>query len=366
MSGRGEACLLVGTRKGLFLALSADGRRRWRLEGPLLEGWQVYDAVADPRAPGLAFAAVNHPVWGSHVYRSRDGGRSWEPLDPGPAFPADAGRRLEGLWHLAPGPPGRPGRLYAGAQPGALFVSEDEGASWRWLRGLEEAPGRETWHAVPGGLFVHSVQPDPDTPERLFAAVSAGGCYRSDDEGETWRPINAGVRADYLADPDAPTGHNPHAVRLHPARPERLYRQGYDGVYRSDDAGETWTEITGTLPSGFGYVVGLDPADPDRCWVVPEEGSHMRSVCDGRLRVYETGDAGATWTAREEGLPQEHAYVSVLREALCTDGGSPCGVHFGTSTGHLFVGREGRSWRLLAGFLPTILSVSPAPLPPEA
>ena len=358
-----ELCLLVGTRKGLFRAVSADGRSRWTLEGPWLEGREVYHAVPDPAAEGVAWAATNHPVWGSHVCRSEDFGRGWTVLERGPAFPADAGRRVEGLWHLRPLAAAGGPRLYAGAQPAALFRSDDEGREWTWLRGLEDAPGRERWRPVPGGLFLHSIQADPRDPGRLYVAVSAGGCYRSDDEGGSWRPINAGVRADYLADPEAPAGHNPHALRVHPLRRERLYRQGYDGVYRSDDAGDSWVEITDGLPSGFGYVVELDPEDPDRAWVVPEEGSHMRCVCEGRLRVYETSDAGATWTARTAGLPQRHAYVSVLREAMCVDPLRPPGVHFGTSTGHLFAtGGRGR-WTRVAGYLPTILSVSCVRLP---
>lgn len=349
--------LLVGTRKGLFRAVPGAAHGRWRLEGPALEGYEVYHAVPDPGRTGAAYAAVNHPVWGSHVYRSDDAGRSWAPAGR-LAFPAASGRRLEGIWHLAPGGPAEPDAVWAGVAPAALFRSEDRGESWAWVRSLDEHPTRASWQPARGGLFLHSIQVDPGTPGRMFVAVSAGGCYRSDDGGESWEPVNRGIRAEYLADPEAAAGHNPHCLRQHPARPERLYLQGYDAVYRSDDAGASWTDITGGLPSGFGYVVVLDPSDAERCWVVPEEGSHLRCVCEGRLRAYETRDAGTSWEARAEGLPQEHAYVSVLREAACADGEEPCGVHLGTSTGHLFVSPDGRRWTLAAGFLPTILSVS--------
>jgi hypothetical protein len=264
---------------------------------------------------------------------------------------------VEAIWHVTPGDPGRPGRVWAGVAPAALFRSDDGGATWIWVRSLEDHPTRSTWQPARGGLFLHSIQQDPREPDRLYVAVSAGGCYRTEDGGESWSPINDGIRAEFLPDPDSRSGHNPHALRLHPGRPDRLYLQDYVAVYRSDDRGESWTEVTGGLPSGFGYVVGLDPADPDRCWVVPEEGTHLRCVCEGKLRVYETGDAGATWTARTEGLPQRHAYVSVLREALATDGLDPCGVHLGTSTGHLFGSPDGRRWTLIGGYLPTILSV---------
>lgn len=358
----GGIVLLVGTRKGIFRAWSAD-RRDWTLEGPLLEGYEVYHAVPDPRTPGTAYAAVNHLVWGSHVYRSEDAGRSWEPLEGRPSFPPGTGHRLEAIWHLAPGHPDHPERLWAGVAPAALFRSDDRGKSWDWVRSLEEHPTRRTWQPARGGLFLHSVQIDPRDPETVYAAVSAGGCYRSDDGGASWEPINRGIRAEFLPDPASHAGHNPHALRLHPARPARLYLQDYVSVYRSDDRGDAWVEVTDGLPSGFGYVVGLDPSDPDRCWVIPEESTHMRCVCGGRLRVFETRDAGGTWSPRREGLPQAHAYVSILREALDTDGLRPCGVFFGTSTGHLFGSPDGRAWSLIAGFLPTILSVRSFPLP---
>lgn len=359
-----EVLLLVGTRKGLFLLQSEGGRTGWRLEGPFLEGYEVYHAVPDARRPGRCWAAVNHPVWGSHVFRSEDGGRSWRPTGGRIGFPSDSGRELQALWHVEARDRSRPDRIHVGVEPAALFRSEDGGESWTWLSSLDRHPTRATWQPAKGGLFLHSIQVDPAEPDRLYAAVSAGGCYRSDDDGASWTPVNRGVRAGYLPNPAAASGHNPHAIRLHPARPDRLYRQAYDGVYRSDDRGESWREVTEGLPSGFGYVIGLDPARPDRCWVVPEESSHMRCVCEGRLRVYETADAGNSWTGLTEGLPQEHAYVSVLREAFCTDGLEPCGTYLGTSTGHLFVSGDGRRWSLAAGFLPTILSVSCRSGPP--
>ncbi|MFQ5688840.1 MAG: WD40/YVTN/BNR-like repeat-containing protein [Gemmatimonadota bacterium] len=354
-----ETLLLAGTRKGLFRALSSGGGAAWTVRPPTLDGYEIFHLATD----GLdtVYAAVNHPVWGSRVFRSRDRGASWAPAPGRLAFPAEAERRVEAIWHLASGGPERPEYLYAGVQPAALFLSRDAGASWEWLPALEEHPSHRQWQPAKGGLFVHSIQLDPREHRRLYVAVSAGGCYRSEDGGESWRTINRGVRAGYLADPRAESGHNPHSLRLHPAAPDRLYRQDHHGVYRSDDRGERWTEITHGLPGEFGYVVGLDPLNPDRCWVVPEESSHLRCTCGGRLRVYETRDAGETWVARTEGLPQQHAYVSVLREGLCTGGGSPCGVHFGTSTGHLFSSPDGTGWTMIAGFLPAVLSLLALP-----
>ena len=350
--------LFIGTRRGLFVATSDSSRREWLIDGPFIEGYEVYHAVVDSRDGQTAYAAANHPVWGAHVYRSADGGASWEQLPERPSFPAGSGHELRAIWHLAAGDTGRPARLYAGTEPGALFVSDDSGASWEWVRSLEEHPTRALWQPAKGGLALHSIQLDPRDPERIYVALSAGGVYRSDDDGRSWMPVNDGVRADFLPDRFPVAGHCVHSVRLHPAAPDRLYHQNHCGLYLSDNRGDTWTEISDGLPSDFGYVIGLDATDPDRCWVIPEESSHMRAVCGHRLRVFETNDGGASWIARDDGLPQEHVYVSVLREAMATDGLDPCGVYFGTSTGHLFGSPDGRRWSAIASYLPKILSVT--------
>ncbi len=358
--------LLVGTRKGLFVATSDAMRAAWELDGPHIEGHEVYHAIVDPRDGRNAYAAVDHVVWGTHVYRSRDLGRSWEQLPGRPALPPEAGRQVAAIWHLAPGGVEEPRRLYAGVEPGALFVSDDLGESWRWVESLDQQPTRRLWQPAKGGLALHSIQVDPRDPGIVYVSLSAGGVYRTDDRGATWRPVNRGVRADFLPDPMPEAGQCVHNVRLHPAAPDRLYQQNHCGFYRSDDRGETWVELSDGLPSDFGYALALDPSDPARCWVIPEESSHMRSVCDARLRVFETTDAGRSWTAREEGLPQAHAYVSILREAMASDGLEPCGVYFGTSTGQLFGSRDGRRWELIAGFLPKVLSVTASAGPPAA
>jgi len=350
--------LLVGTRRGLFRFTSDRDRTTWILDGPLLPGLEVYHAFLDPADPERGWAAVRHPAWGARVHVTRDGGRTWDPLPARPAFPGEAGRAVEAIWHVARGGASEPGRLWAAAEPAALFTSHDGGESWSWVRSLDEHPTRGSWQPARGGLALHSVQVDPEDPARVYVALSAGGCYRSDDAGASWKAINAGVRAEFRPGPLPEAGQCVHALRLHPARPERLYQQNHCGTYRSDDRGESWTEITSDLPSDFGYGIGLDPRDPDRAWVVPEESSYMRAVCGGRLRVFETTDAGASWTARHEGLPQANAWVSVLREALCTDDTEPSGVHFGTTTGQLFTSPDGRRWTETARYLPSILSVT--------
>ncbi|MFW6039573.1 MAG: WD40/YVTN/BNR-like repeat-containing protein [Gemmatimonadota bacterium] len=350
--------LFVGTRRGLFRYRSDSDRRSWRRAGFHIPGHEIYHATLD-RESGRAWAAAVHPVWGTHVYGSEDGGESWESCEGRPAFPEGAGREVEAVWHIAVGrtPDGRP-RLWAGVAPAALFHSDDGGATWHWHEALDRHPTRTAWEPAKGGLALHSVQPDPVDPNRLFVALSAGGCYRTVDGGESWTAINRGVRADFLPEPEPEAGQCVHSIRLHPRNRNRLYQQNHCGTYRSDDGGGHWIEITEGLPSDYGYVVGLDPADPDRCWVIPEEGSHLRSVCDRKLRVFETTDAGNSWTPRTEGLPQSDAWVTVLREALATESeGSGCGVHFGTATGHLFASGDGASFRPVASHLPKILSV---------
>lgn len=356
--------LLVGTRRGLFVATSGGERTAWSLHGPAIAGYEVYHAFLDPRDGVTGYAAVRHEVWGAHVYRTRDAGETWEALEARPSFPPESDRKLRAIWHIAPGGARESGTIYAGVEPAALFVSEDGGASWSWLSALEAHPTRAAWQPAKGGLALHSIQVDADDPGRIFVAVSAGGGYRSEDGGRAWTPINRGVRAEFLPDPQPEAGQCVHSLRLHPSRPERLYQQNHCGTYRSDDGGGQWTEITAGLPSDFGYVLGIDPHDPDRCWVIPEQSSHLRAVCEGRLRVYETRDAGASWAARTSGLPQEQAWVTVLREAFATDGLHPCGVYFGTSSGHLFASSDGTTWTVIAQFLPKILSVEAAVLPP--
>jgi photosystem II stability/assembly factor-like uncharacterized protein len=349
--------LLVGTRRGLFIARSED-RAAWTLEGPALEGREVYHAIRDPRT-GALWAATDHKVWGPHVHRSDDDGRSWQLLEAAPGYADERG--LDAIWFLAAGPPQHPETLWAGIEPAGLFVTRDNGESWESVASLNDHPTNQSWQPAGGGLALGGIQHDPGEPRRIYCSLSAGGVYRSDDAGESWSPANAGVRADFLPRPYPDTGQCVHKLRLHPARPERLYQQNHCGVYRSDDRGESWTEITAGLPSDFGYALALDPRDPDTAFVIPEESSHMRATCDGRLQVYRTTDAGASWEPLTRGLPQEHAYVSILRDAMDHDGHDPVGLYFGTSTGALFASSDrGDSWRVLAGYLPKILCVTVA------
>jgi hypothetical protein len=346
--------LLIGTKRGLFVA-DSDDRATWRISPPRLTGREVYHAFVDPR-DGTAWAATDHPVWGAHVHRSTDG-NDWDVLEHAPHHHDERG--LRAIWQVAAGPANEPGTLYAGIEPAGLFVSHDRGLSWEPVRSLEEHPTRRSWQPAGGSLALGSIQLDPRDPRRIYCAVSAGGVYRSDDGGLGWSAANHGTRADFLPDENPDAGQCVHRLLLHPARPDRLYQQNHCGVYRSDDRGESWCDITGNLPSGFGYALAVDPADADVAYVIPEESSHMRTTVAGMLRVFRTRNAGESWHALTHGLPQQHAYVSILRDAMCNDTYDPVGLYFGTSSGHLFASSDrGESWRLLAGYLPRILSVT--------
>ena len=348
--------LLVGTEKGLF-RLQFDARGRVHQDGPHLAGHQVQHVVAAPGRPLELLAAVDHPVWGSHLYRSDDGGVSWISGDAVPQHPQGRHRQsLKALWHLAWSPDGR--RLYAGIDPAGLFASDDRGASWHDFSALNEHPTRTAWEPSRGLFALHSICVDSQDPRHLVVAISAGGVYRSVDAGASWMPANVGVRAEHLPERYPVAGHNVHRVVMHPRDGQRLYRQCYNGTYRSDDGGATWTEITAGLPSDFGYAIACDPFDPDTLWQVPVSSSHLRTTVDGRLRVFRSFDAGRSWASASAGLPQQHAYVTVLRDAMDADQRARGRVAFGTSSGHVFLtGNGGERWTPVADFLPRVLSV---------
>lgn len=357
-----QVVLLVGTRKGLFVARAGSQRTQWSLEGPLIAGYEIQSAFLDARDPARGYAAAHHPVWGIHIYATEDGGRSWHSLSDVPRHRADEGpQSLRMIWSLAPGSAARPDSLLAGIEPAGLFASDDAGASWRPVGGLNNHPTRHTWSPAKGGLAVHSLAVDPLNPRWRYVALSAGGVYRSGDGGATWEPANRGVRAPYLAGGEGQSGHCVHRLFMHPRYPQRLYQQSHNGTYVSDDRGEHWEEISAGLPSDFGYALTADARDPDTVFVIPERSSQFRATVDGRLRVYRSSDGGGHWRAMTEGLPQRNAFVTILREGLDSDMLTPCGLYFGTSSGHLFASCDrGESWSLISGFLPGILSVRAA------
>lgn len=359
-ANHGAVLLLIGTRKGLFVARSDGSRRRWRLTGPLLAGYEIARAFLDLRRPGRGYALAEHAVWGKHLYRSEDAGNSWQPLRELPRHHADeSAASIRHLWGLAPGATAEPDTLYASIEPPGLFVSRDAGMSWAPLPAFNQHVTRKTWTPAKGGLAVHSIQADPQDPRRLFVALSAGGVYRTLDGGMSFDPINVGVRAPYLPGNAPLSGHCVHRILLHSRDRQRLYQQSHCGTYRSDDGGDHWQEITAGLPSDFGYALASDPADPDSVLVIPETNSQFRATADGRIRVYRSTDAGRRWVPMSAGLPQESAFVTILRDGMDSDGLDPCGFYFGTSSGHLFASRDGgERWTLVCGYLPGILSLS--------
>jgi photosystem II stability/assembly factor-like uncharacterized protein len=353
--------LLVGTEKGLFRLVLDSAKDAWSIDGPHMPGYSVLHTMA--AADGALLAATTHKIWGAHIYRSNDLGATWSSLEAVPGHAEESGRgATRSIWYLAESGDTH----FAGIDPAGLFRSDDRGASWQPVSALNEHPTRRTWEPSKGCFAVHSICIDPRQPDNIVVAVSAGGVYRSEDGGESWQPTNANVRAENLPEPTPETGHNVHRVIMHPGSPQRLYRQCYNGTYRSDDGAKNWVEITAGLPSDFGYGIVVDPNDADTVFQIPESGSHLRAPVDGKLRVYRSRNAGASWESASTGLPDEHVYVTVLREAMCTDMLQPCGIWFGTSGGQVFGSRDaGESWRQIANYLPRVLSVKAMDEPSE-
>ena len=346
--------VLAGTRKGLFVLRGGDGR--WTIDGPMLKGFEVYHAIADPRDDAL-YACTNF-YGGATVHRSTDGGATWERAEE-LGLPEESGLKLNATWHIEPGPASEPGTLWLGGDPGVLFRSDDGGRTWEPNRGLLEHPTRDRWNPGAGGMCCHSIQLDPTDPQRMYVGISAAGVFRTDDGGETWTPANKGTAADFMPDDPYPElGQCVHKVLVHPARTDRLWQQNHCGVYRSDDRGESWERLDGNgLPSDFGFALALDASDPDVAYVVPEEGSDNRVTCDGRLGVYRTSDGGASWELAADGLP-EPAWVAALREGMAHDRDG--GVYLGAQSGSVFVSAaRGVGWVEAARHLPPVLSVEP-------
>lgn len=344
--------LFVGTKRGLFALTSDEQRQTWQISEPLLVGREIYFVGVDHR-DGTVWATSTHKVWGPHIHVSRDGGDSWDLLEKAPHYADDRG--LTAVWSIAPGPDAEPDTLFAGIEPGGLFVTRDAGASWQEVETLNRHETARTWQQAGGALALHSVALAADQ-RTLYCAVSAGGSYRSDDLGETWHAINRNVRADFLPQKYPAAGQCVHRQLVHPLDPHVLWQQNHCGVYRSSNGGDYWKEVTSNLPSEYGYALAIDPNDPLTAFVIPEESSHMRTTIGGRIAVYRTTDAGASWHALTDGLPQQHAYISILREGMVNDTLDPAGIYFGTSSGHVFASPDrGGHWLKIAEYLPRIL-----------
>ncbi len=364
--GEPSVLVAVGTMKGVFLFRSDQARDKWQASGPHFPGQSIYAVRFDGRGGRRRLlAGTEDSHWGAVVRCSDDLGRSWsDPAEGNLRFPEHTGAALQRVWQLQPAGADRPDTVFAGVEPAALFRSDDGGETFELVTGLWEHPHRPRWEPGGGGLCLHTVVPDPDDPERLLVAISTGGVYRTQDGGNSWRASNQGVRAEFLPDKHPEFGQCVHKVAPAGGRPERLYLQNHWGLYRSDDAGERWVDIANGVPSDFGFPVVAHPTDPDTAWVIPLRSDGFRCVPDGRMRVYRTRDAGASWEPQTEGLPQQDAWLTVLRDGFGSDGLGPAGLYFGTRTGQLFASAdEGERWRLLAEWLPPVVCVKAAVVP---
>ena len=356
----GDVLLLVGTMKGLFLLHADRARRTYRMSGPHFPGRSVYAAAFDARAGRRRiWAAPSSMHWGAELCWSDDFGGTWtRPEAPRVRFPDASGATLKNIWQISPGLADEPDALFCGVEPSALFESHDAGESWSLNQGLWNHPHRAKWQPGGGGLCLHTVLVDPKRPGRMVVATSTGGAYRTDDGGRSWHVKNRGVRAEFMPDPYPEFGQCVHKIAQNAAQPDRLFLQNHWGLYRSDDGGDSWTDVANGVPSDFGFGLAGHPRDPDTAFVVPLHSDEFRCTPEGKLRVYRTRNAGRSWQAMTRGLPQKGALETVVRDAMAVDSLDPAGVYFGTRSGRLYASRdEGGSWRLVADGLPPIVCV---------
>ena len=382
--------VLVGTKKGAFV-LSADGKRNnWTVDGPFFAGWEIYHLKGSPVDPNRIYASQTSGWFGQLVQRSDDGGRTW--IQPGVA----PGEKTEGgwppkpsnrfaydvspengkpltthqwydgtqhpwefkrVWHFEPSL-SDPNTVFAGIEDAALFKSTDGGESWHELSGLRGHGTGPKWQPGAGGMCLHTVILEPSNPDRIYIAISAAGAFRTDDGGKTWKPINRGLKSQYIPDPDAETGHCVHHIAMNPSRPNVLFMQKHWDVMRSDDAGDNWTEVSGNLPTDFGFVVDVHAHEPETVYVVPIKSDSEHFPPEGKLRVFRSRSGGNEWEALEKGLPQKDCYVNVLRDAMAVDSLDDCGVYFGTTGGQVYASPDGGdTWAPIVQNLPAVLSV---------
>ncbi|HVA56663.1 MAG: sialidase family protein [Gemmatimonadaceae bacterium] len=360
--------VLVGTRKGAFILTSDGKRKNWKVDGPHFAGWEMYHLKGSPVNPDRIYASQSSSWFGQQIQRSDDGGKTWDAVDnkfvydgitgthqwyDGTAHPWEFKR----VWHLEPSL-ADPETVYAGVEDAAMFRSTDGGKSWRELSALRGHGTGPKWQPGAGGMCLHTILIDPTNPRRIFIAISAAGAFRTDDGGETWKPINQGLRSTYIPDPTAEVGHCVHRIALHGSRPNTLFMQKHWDVMRSDDAGESWREVSGNLPTDFGFVVDVHAHEPETVYVLPIKSDGEHFVPEGKLRVYRSRTGGNEWEPLTKGLPQENCYVNVLRDAMAVDRLDECGVYFGTTGGQVYASADaGDSWNAIVRDLPAVLSV---------
>ncbi len=389
--------VLVGTRKGAFILTSDNARKKWNVNGPHFAGWEIYHVKGSPADPNRIYVSQTSGWFGQIIQRSDDGGKTWfqpglkpgEPTTNPQGMPMGESNRFKydtspsgkpltthqwydgtqhpwefkRVWHLEPSP-NDPNTVYAGVEDAAIFRTTDGGASWQELAGLRGHGTGPQWAPGAGGMGLHTILIDPNNPKRIFVAISSAGAFRSEDGGQNWRPINKGLKSEYIPDPNAEVGHCVHRIAMHPSRPNTLFMQKHWDVLRTDDSGDSWHEVSGNLPTDFGFVIDVHAHEPETIYVVPIKSDSEHYPMDGKLRVYRSRTGGTQWEALTNGLPQSDCYVNVLRDAMCVDTLTPCGVYFGTTGGQVYASSDaGDSWAPIVRDLPAVLSVEVQKLP---
>jgi len=360
--------VLVGTRKGAFVLQSDATRDRWSVSGPHFAGWEIYHVKGSPADPNRIYASQSSSWFGQIVQRSDDGGITWTPAGNRFVYEGTPGTHqwydgtphpweFARVWHFEPARED-PDVVYAGVEDAAIFKSTDGASTWQELPALRTHPSAPQWQPGAGGMCLHTIILDPADPKRIFVAISAAGAFRSDDGGESWRPINRGLKSNAIPQQEAEVGHCVHRLAMHPSNPNVLFMQKHWDVMRSDDAGETWREVSGNLPTDFGFPIDVHAHEPQTIYVVPIKSDSEHFPIDGQLRVYRSRTGGDEWEPLTNGLPQKDCYVNVLRDAMAVDGLDPCGIYFGTTGGQVYVSPDsGETWNAIVHDLPAVLSV---------
>ena len=366
--------VLVGTKKGAFVLTSDGQRKRWSVSGPHFAGWEIYHVKGSPVDPDRLYASQTSGWFGQMIQRSNDGGKTWEAVGnqftydgvPGTHMWYDGTQHpweFKRVWHLEPSLTD-PDTIYAGVEDAAMFRSVDAGATWQELSGLRNHESGPRWQPGAGGMGLHTIVIDPSDPKRIFIAISAAGAFRTDDGGESWKPINRGLNSNFMPDPTAEVGHCVHRIAMHPSRPNVLFMQKHWDVMRTDDAGESWHEVSGNLPTDFGFPIDVHAHEPETVYVVPIKSDSEHFPIDGKLSVYRSRTGGNEWERLSNGLPQGDCYVNVFREAMAVDALDSCGVYFGTTGGQVYASADsGDTWAPIVRDLPSVYSVEVQTLP---
>jgi photosystem II stability/assembly factor-like uncharacterized protein len=364
----------VGTRKGAFILTSDGKRQKWDVSGPHFAGWEIYHLKGSPVDPNRLYASQSSGWFGQMIQRSSDGGKTWEPVGNKFVYEGVPGTHqwydgtphpweFKRVWHLEPSL-SDPATVLAGIEDAALFKTTDAGQTWNELPGLRQHGSGPKWTPGAGGMCLHTILVDPNNPDRIYIAISSAGAFRTDDGGKNWKAINQGLRSEYIPDPKAEVGHCVHRIAFHPSRPATLFMQKHWDVMRTDNHGDEWREVSGNLPTDFGFVIDVHTHEPETIYVVPIKSDSEHFPLEGKLRVYRSRTGGNDWEPLTKGLPQKDCYVNVLRDAMAVDSLDTCGIYFGTTGGQVYASADaGDSWNAIVRDLPAVVSVEVQTLP---